>query len=103
MAMKYAYAKGTKILLDDVEHIVGEPSPAYVLADAEGNERTLTEAQLDEEGTEVEEDDAVSAGEEDGDTGESTSPVDLSTMDLSKMDATAKAALMSKLKKEAGL
>lgn len=103
MAMKYAYAKGTKILLDDVEHIVGEPSPAYVLTDAEGNERTMTEAQLDEEGTEVEEDDAVSAGEEDGDTGESTSPVDLSTMDLSKMDATAKAALMSKLKKEAGL
>ena len=103
MAMKYAYAKGTKILLDDVEHIVGEPSPAYVLADAEGNARIMTEAQLDEEGTEVEEDDAVSAGEEDGDTGESTSPVDLSTMDLSKMDATAKAALMSKLKKEAGL
>jgi hypothetical protein len=103
MAMKYAYAKGCKILLDDVEHIVGEPSPAYVLTDAEGNERILTEAQLDEEGTEVEEEDAVSAGEEDGDTGESTSPVDLSTMDLSKMDATAKAALMSKLKKEAGL
>tara|TARA_R110000868_G_scaffold23349_2_gene94312 strand:+ start:621 stop:932 length:312 start_codon:yes stop_codon:yes gene_type:complete len=103
MAMKYAYAKGTKILLGDVEHIVGEPSPAYVLADAEGNELTMTEAQLDEEGTEVEEDDAVSAGEEEGDTGESASPVDLSTMDLSKMDATAKAALMSKLKKEAGL